>query len=781
MTDKDKVFVLYSKDDAEYAEDIKEHLKGSHTFDITEPVAPAGASRVPYIEGLIRSADVVVYINSRDAFEDLQCQRWLTLAESIPKTIIPVNIRGQQQLPHSLEEKGIESIDKNRYQREVDFINKLRNDIDYALRHSATQRDAPPSSTPPSLDWPLPHDLMPQPDPPLTPPQLTSEPDPTEPDITPATPIPTPPSSPPSSEAKENPPDTPDRSTVVPEGGGSVGGSDDDGGTLVVRPPDDDSNNRWLRLIAALLLLLLLIAVGFVIWRSIQPGGGATISGDSVDLRNAPSIEFNVFSRTNLTDRPLLLRVDTGQEVWYCVEYAEDQYGWVENNNDLRLTNPGSARLLSFTIDRPFNEVVDVIDEANDACISASVIRDIDATLTATARAQSTATWVAVIATQTEAATQTLIAGATQDAEETAATATSTVITATAAAEETRLAGQTATAEASATNAQARIFDAQTAAAIVILSYTPTDTPTSTHTPTETPTVTNTPTETPTFTAIPTDTPTITPIPTDTPSITPTFTAIPTDTPTNTATPTPTFTPTLTPTPPREGFAPAGAAARLGDGPATVVIEVPFVLDRSEVSVGEYMAFLADIPNRINDGERFLAAFGPTEIENRLAALAERNRDWPMTGISLAQAQAYCLWKGQDLPTDTQWEVWAGWHDLANSGLYEFVTGDRADDDRLNLGTGAPRPVEDPAFLVTREVGDTTYSIYHLTGNAWEMVLPDTLSERLSPSPAADEMVVRGGSFATSFENGRPLAARRIVPIAGDDTVGFRCMTLINP
>ena len=75
---------------------------------------------------------------------------------------------------------------------------------------------------------------------------------------------------------------------------------------------------------------------------------------------------------------------------------------------------------------------------------------------------------------------------------------------------------------------------------------TPTSTPTPTPTETPTPTPTNTPTPTPTSTPTPTPTETPTPTPTETPTPTPTET--PTPTPTETPTPTPTSTPTPTPT-----------------------------------------------------------------------------------------------------------------------------------------------------------------------------------------------------------------------------------------
>lgn len=75
---------------------------------------------------------------------------------------------------------------------------------------------------------------------------------------------------------------------------------------------------------------------------------------------------------------------------------------------------------------------------------------------------------------------------------------------------------------------------------------TPTRTPTITSTPTATDTITNTPTSTATDTNTPTHTPTDTPTPTNTPTHTPTQT--PTDTPTQTPTNTPTYTATFTPT-----------------------------------------------------------------------------------------------------------------------------------------------------------------------------------------------------------------------------------------
>lgn len=82
-------------------------------------------------------------------------------------------------------------------------------------------------------------------------------------------------------------------------------------------------------------------------------------------------------------------------------------------------------------------------------------------------------------------------------------------------------------------------------------SITPSITPTISITPTETPAVTVTPTNTPTLTPTETVTPTVTPTsltPTPTPTITPTETVTPTETPTETVTPTVTPTETTTPT-----------------------------------------------------------------------------------------------------------------------------------------------------------------------------------------------------------------------------------------
>lgn len=102
-------------------------------------------------------------------------------------------------------------------------------------------------------------------------------------------------------------------------------------------------------------------------------------------------------------------------------------------------------------------------------------------------------------------------------------------------------------------------------ATFVVLTRTPTPTPT--NTPTVTPTNTSTPTNTPTNTSTPSVTPTNTP----TSSVTPTIPPIPSNTPTNTPTSTNTPTPTPTPTPTNALTAPGPLVTTLNDGVNTYV------------------------------------------------------------------------------------------------------------------------------------------------------------------------------------------------------------------
>ncbi len=130
-----------------------------------------------------------------------------------------------------------------------------------------------------------------------------------------------------------------------------------------------------------------------------------------------------------------------------------------------------------------------------------------------------------------------------------------------------------------------------TSAQTPTLAPTSTQTPTATPTQTQTPTTTPTPTSTPTTTPTPTSTPTTTPTLTSTPTTTPTLTSTPTSTPTSTQTPTTTPTQTQTPTPiPTVGVVSGVSWLSLRTGPG---INYPFKYGSMAIGEGAQLEIIA--------------------------------------------------------------------------------------------------------------------------------------------------------------------------------------------
>ena len=172
-----------------------------------------------------------------------------------------------------------------------------------------------------------------------------------------------------------------------------------------------------------------------------------------------------------------------------------------------------------------------------------------------------------------------------------------------------------------------------------------------------------------------------------------------------------------------------------------------FYIDRTEVSVGAYAAYVA-------------AGRAP-------APWAVRPRDpLPVTGILWAEADGYCRWSHPRarLPTEEQWEIAA--RGQAGS-LYPWGPNweeGRANADNSRLGL---LPVG------ASGAGATPAGVVDLIGNAWEWTASSIQSQR----------VIRGGAYnsprtvATSvYRTSLPAAAPESLRQSNYGNTGFRCV-----
>ncbi len=217
---------------------------------------------------------------------------------------------------------------------------------------------------------------------------------------------------------------------------------------------------------------------------------------------------------------------------------------------------------------------------------------------------------------------------------------------------------------------------------------------------------------------------------------------------------------------------PAGAFVMGNDAgnddekPARLVRMPSFEIDRYEVTVGEFRAFVQATNYRTlaeQGGRPWQETWRADEVGARF--------DHPVRYVSWWDADKYCRWLGKRLPTEAEWEYAARGGDAR---LYPWGNGfDPArvagPDDTVPVGT----------FLTNR----SPFGAYDMAGNVWEWVndwyRPDYYAQGQGDNPQgpaqADQRVIRGGSFTNPPQDLR--ATRRIKddPGSAHRDVGFRC------
>jgi formylglycine-generating enzyme len=202
--------------------------------------------------------------------------------------------------------------------------------------------------------------------------------------------------------------------------------------------------------------------------------------------------------------------------------------------------------------------------------------------------------------------------------------------------------------------------------------------------------------------------------------------------------------------------------------PRTVTFATPFEMHRTEVTVGDFRAFVAATSYRTLAEQQGLPWTWKTPRGYRL------REQQPVMFVAAPDAEAYCAWAGGRLPYETEWT----WAFRAN----ETITG------RLWWNT-------DPRYVWYRENSDYTpqpvgrtrpnaWGLHDMEGNAWEWTRADVDN--------GARYWIRGGSWISCYRiEGRPTREPEADPggysRSGSDglshirdDIGFRCVRAVG-
>ncbi|MFQ3583271.1 MAG: formylglycine-generating enzyme family protein, partial [Chloracidobacterium sp.] len=191
----------------------------------------------------------------------------------------------------------------------------------------------------------------------------------------------------------------------------------------------------------------------------------------------------------------------------------------------------------------------------------------------------------------------------------------------------------------------------------------------------------------------------------------------------------------------------------------------PFFIDKTEVTNADYL--------------KFVEATGhpaPTSWNN--GRLEPGKELFPVTGVTLTDAEAYAKWAGKRLPTEEEWEAAA--HGRTPT---VFPWGNAFDPSRANVkasGFGAP------ARVGSYPAGASPFGILDMTGNVWEWTAseaklypsssepPPTWNQPLNPGTRLQ--IIRGGAFTEETKRCTVTYRNWVPSNFSARELGFRCV-----
>jgi formylglycine-generating enzyme required for sulfatase activity len=222
----------------------------------------------------------------------------------------------------------------------------------------------------------------------------------------------------------------------------------------------------------------------------------------------------------------------------------------------------------------------------------------------------------------------------------------------------------------------------------------------------------------------------------------------------------------------------------------------PYYIGRYEISNAEYGEFLADAGS--NEGRTYAHE---TEPENNSYTpgtwedknVGRRKADLPVVSVDWFDAYSYTQWRSAKdefvtyrLPTEAEWESAASWGPGFKQGQkrkypWGSKMSERAGhfwsvDEQKNAESVYAKPVSSYRSSASK------YGCQNMAGNVWEWVhdyfSPEYIPELEEDNPTGPtegkQRILRGGSFKTSYFQGRTTSRFALEPDRSQIDLGFR-------